>query len=138
VRNRVKGYKCILPIPAKGNVIDTPLAKLWFEEDILFSVSKDGNRNMADLKKTLQIIKDMVGNKKVLLIADTSNTQYYNIEMRNELISSFTKLLKAVALVPCTPMGKIMATILFKRQDILPAKLFDDLEEAKAWIAQYK
>jgi hypothetical protein len=128
---------CVLQAPTNKNIIDTPLAQFWFDGDILYSVSKKGLRGLEELKETLAIIRSLVGNNKTCLIADTSNTQYYTIEMREELTRVFVKLFKAVALLPCSPMGKIMANILFMREKGLQAKVFNNIEEAKQWIREY-
>jgi hypothetical protein len=138
VKTSSNNKECILQVPPGKSIIDTPLANLWFDDGILYSVSKPGARTMADLRKTLEAIKNTTGNKKICLIADTSNTQYYTIEMRNELSREFLKLLNALALIPCNPMGKIMASILFHRQNYFPTKIFDNTKDAKEWIAQYK
>ncbi|HWY11572.1 MAG TPA: hypothetical protein VN026_09620 [Bacteroidia bacterium] len=129
--------KCILILPEDKKIIDTPLASFWFDENILYSIAKSIPRSMENIKESIQIIKQHLPGKKVCMIADTSNVKYYSIEMRDELARSFLKEFRAVALVPCTRMGKIMGVLLLKRKKIFPVEVFHDLNEAKTWIKQY-
>jgi hypothetical protein len=131
-------HNCELRLPTDRKIIDTPIAHFWFDDDgILNSIGKDGKRTMKDLKETIRIIEKAVGRKKVCYIVDTANTGYYTIEMREVLTKAVRSLFKAVALLPCTPTGKVMSTILFKRDKNYPAKRFETLSGAKEWLKNY-
>jgi len=130
-------HKCGIQVPDDAEVIDTPIGYFWFEKSILYSVGKKKTRDMEMVKESMAILRNKVGDKKVCLISDTTNTTYYNIEMREELAHSLSDIVKAIAIVPCSPSGKLMGSILFMRNTGFPAKLFDDLEEAKKWIKQF-
>lgn len=129
---------CELEIPKDKEFIDTPIGYFWFDDDgILNSVGKKKTRTMKMLKGSMKILKERIGNRKVCMISDTSNTSYYTIEMREELARSLSQMVKAIALVPCTETGKLLASIIFMRKTGFPTKIFTDLSEAKEWIKQY-
>lgn len=129
---------CELRLPTDRKIIDTPIANFWFDDEgILNSIGKGGPRTMRELKETIRIIEKIVGKKKVCYIVDTSYTGYYTIEMRDVLTKAVRSLFKAVALVPCTSTGKVMSTILFKRDKNQPVKRFETLSGAKEWLKNY-
>jgi hypothetical protein len=131
--------KCILDLPKdKEIVVESSTTYLWIDEDgILNAVSKDVPRTLENIRETIDIIKEMIGDKKVCFLADTSNTTYYTIEMREELYGRLNPLFKAVALVPHTHTGKLIGSILFKRKELCPIKFFDDVREAKDWLKKF-
>jgi hypothetical protein len=130
-------YECGLKLPTDKNVTESPTSFLWLDDDgFLNLMSKGGTRSLKDLKETIKIIKGIIGNKKTCLIADTTNTKYYSIEMREELSQAVRSLFKAIALVPCTATGKIIGSILFMRKKPCPVKFFSTLDQAKKWLKQ--
>lgn len=132
------GQKCILELPKDKEIVESPTTYLWIDDDgVLNAVSKNIPRTLENLKETIDIIKKMTGNKRICFLADTSNTTYYTMEMREELYKKLNPLFKAVALVPCTHTGKLIGTILFKRKELCPIKFFDDIKEAKDWLRKY-
>src|SRR5437868_6871967 len=95
--------ECELKLPDDKEIIDTPIAHFWFDENcILYSIAKPEPGNIEIIRESMGILKSKIGNKKVCLISDTSQTSYYTVEMREELARSLAPLLKAIALVPCT------------------------------------
>jgi hypothetical protein len=129
--------ECELQLPKGKNIIETPIAYFWSDEEgIWYSVGRRNGRTLENVKESIKILKSKIGNKKICLISDTSKSSYYSIEMREELNRSLSKIIKAIALVPCTPTGKMLATILFNRKTEFPTKIFNNLNEAKEWIKQ--
>ena len=130
---------CELELPKDKELIDTPIGYFWFDEDgIMNSVGKKETRNMRMLKESMRILKKHIGNKKVCMISDTTNTSYYTIEMREELGHSLSNMVKAIALVPCTQTGKLLASMIFMRKTGFPTKIFTNLSEAREWIKHYR
>jgi hypothetical protein len=129
---------CELKVPSDKEIIDTPIAHFWFDDcGILYSVAKSKPRTIRLICESEKILKSKIGDDKVCLISETSNTTYYTIEMRDELARVLSSLIQAIALVPCTPTGKMTASILFMRNTGFPAKIFDNLEDARHWIRKY-
>jgi hypothetical protein len=129
---------CELQLPRDKDIIETPIAYFWCDEEgIWYSIARPNDRTLEKIKESIKILRPKISSKKICLIADTSRSSYYSIEMREELAHSLSTIVRAIALVPCTSTGKMLATILFKRKLEFPAKIFDDLNEAKEWIKQY-
>lgn len=129
---------CILQLPRNKEIVETATNYIWLDEDgILYSLAKGHEPTVEDVKENLATFKRLLGNKKTCLITDTSKTKYYTIEKRNMMTRALPKLFCAVAIVPCTSIGKVMGNILFKRGKNFPVKVFDNLEEAKLWAKQY-
>lgn len=131
-------HLCPLQLPNDQEIIETKTNYFWFEEDILYSISKGHLSGVPDVHETMAVLKQLVGKRKVCFIADTSKTKYHTIEMRDIITRLLPELFKAIALVPCKPVGKIMGSILFMRRKNCPVKIFDTLEAAKDWIEQYR
>ena|ERR1700757_5121274 len=130
--------KCELKLPDDKEIINTPIGYFWFDElGILYSIAKPNPRTLENIRESIHVLKTKTGDKKVCLISDTSKTTYYTIEMREELARLLSPMLNAIALVPCTAVGKTMASILFMRNTGFPAKIFTKLEDAKNWIRNY-
>jgi hypothetical protein len=130
--------KCLLELPNNKEVVESPTAYLWIDNDgILNSIAKNVPRTIESVKESIAVIKKMIGDKKICFLADTSNTTYYTIEMREELNSKLNPLFKAIALVPCTQTGKMIGSILFMRKELCPIKFFDNIEEARNWLKQF-
>jgi hypothetical protein len=128
---------CVLQPPVNKEIIDTKTSILWFDEGILYSIAKKKPRTLEDIKDSIKTLKNIIGTKKVCLITDTTNTQAYSMEMREELTRELSKLFKAIAILPCSPVGEMIGAIIFMGQDKVPSMMFDKVEEAKEWIGQY-
>ncbi|MGZ3862762.1 MAG: DUF7793 family protein [Bacteroidia bacterium] len=129
---------CAVHVPTDRKVTETATSNFWFDDGILYSTSKGHNATIEDVHDNIAVMKKLVGSNKVCFIADTSETRYYTIEMRDVLTRALPELFKAIALVPCKPMGKIMGSMLFMRRKHFPVQIFEKLEDAKEWIKQYQ
>lgn len=129
--------KGCIRIPPGAELIQTPTATFWFDEEgILYSVSKGIPRTLENLSETIGILRDTLQGKKAGYICDTSRIPYFSIEMRELFTATLPDLFWAVAIVHCTRMGELMGTILFKRREKIPVKTFTDLEMARQWIRE--
>lgn len=128
----------ILHVPAHVEIIDTPTSLLWFDEEgILYSIAKDVPRTIESIQEGITILQKRFGHKRVCLISDTTHTTPYNSQMRIELKQMSPYLFKAVALLSNSPMGKMLSASLFLKDNIIPAKQFNNLAEAQHWIRRF-
>jgi len=117
------------------------LADFSFDEQgILHAVSKDGNRSIDTLKADIELVRTLVGKRKVCMVLDNSFTKAYDIEMIQYTIHEYPKIFKAVAFVPHSPIGKMISSILatLNPGHSMPIEMFSDKEEAYEWIMQYQ
>jgi len=130
--------KCGLHPPKDTEIIDTPVAIVWMDNDgILYSIAKNIPRTIGNLKETFKILKTKIGDKKVCLITDTTQTPPYTIEAREFLERQMYDLYKAVASLSCSPKAEMMSSILFMGKKPYPAKTFNNANLAKEWIMKY-
>jgi hypothetical protein len=116
------------------------IADYWFDKQgILFSTCKESPGSIETLKENFNFVKQLTGDKKVCLIADSFSTKACNMEMLKYSINEFPKVYTAIALVPLCPMGKMFGTIFSSLipANSIPIKLFSDKETARVWITQY-
>jgi hypothetical protein len=131
--------KCTIKRPDDAILIETPVTSFWLDKDgILYSQPRDIKRTEENVKQSFAILKERLGNKKVCLISDTTYTPPYTMDARLLVAEEMPKLVKAVAIISCSPMGRMVGNTLFlARKTPYPVKMFDDPEEAKEWIRQY-
>jgi hypothetical protein len=127
--------------PKNAEVIDWETSTMWFDEDgVLYSVSKKiPPQTMEQTKQALEDFKKIIGNKKVCLIIDVTNTAESTKEVRDYVAIEFPKFIKAIAMISKSPLGKMLANLFFKvKKQPYPVKMFNDEREAKEWIMQYQ
>jgi hypothetical protein len=131
--------KCKIDRPDDAEIIETPVTTFWIDkEGILFSQPLDVERTEENVKHSLAILKQRLGDKKVCMISDTTYTPPYTVDARVLLAEEMPKMFKAVAVLSCSPLGKMIGSLLFlSKRSSYPVKMFDNAEEAKAWLKQY-
>lgn len=131
--------KCGLVLPREKEIIETATTYLWFEEDgILCALAKTAPRDEENVTETLDALYRMTAGKRVCMLCDTNKIGYYSVERREQLSTAVFDIFRAVALVPCNRMGKLLGAFFFMRKKKkLPVKLFDDVEEAKVWLRSF-
>ncbi|MCE3229010.1 MAG: hypothetical protein K0S32_3561 [Bacteroidetes bacterium] len=130
---------CRVAKPDDAEIIETPVTSFWLDsEGILYSHPRDVERTEENVKHSLAILKERLGDKKVCMISDTTYTPPYTVDARILLAEEMPKMLKAVAVLSCSPLGKMIGSKLFMSKPLpYPVKMFDDPDKAKEWIRQY-
>ncbi|MEO6425851.1 MAG: hypothetical protein ABIP40_10585 [Bacteroidia bacterium] len=105
---------------------------MWFNElGILFSISKKVSQTtVKEAKIELEKFRDIIGDKKVCMLVDVTNTPETIREMRDYAAEILPQFVKA--------LGKMLANLFFTlKTQPYPAKMFNNEEEAKEWLKQY-
>jgi microsomal dipeptidase-like Zn-dependent dipeptidase len=126
--------------PKNAKVIEWDTSTIWFDENgILYSVSKKvPPQTMEEAIKSVEDFKKITGGKKVCMLADVTNSAETTKEMRDWAAIELPKLIKAIAMVSQSPLGKMLANLFFRvKKQPYPVKMFTDEEEAKEWLLQY-
>ena len=127
--------------PKNAEVIDWETSTMWFDKDgVLYSISKKvPPQTMEQVKQSLEDFKKIIGNKKISMIIDVTNTGESTKETRDFAAVEFPKFVKAIAMISKSPLGKMLANLFFKvKKQPYPVKMFNDEREAKEWIMQYQ
>jgi len=126
--------------PKNTKVYDWPTSTFWFGEDgILYSVSKKaGPRSLEETRKTVEEFKAIIGDKKVCMLIDVTNSSESNKETRDYVATEFPKFVKAIAMVSKSALGKMLANLFFSiKTQPYPTKMFNNENEAREWLKQY-
>jgi len=115
---------------------ETPLGTYWFEgENILCYKANSKPRTIENIKVNFSIIDLITSGRKVSLLADLGETAPLTREAREYIIAEIQKKYKAVALVPRSPLGQVIAkTFLLMKEPLFPSRMFEDEREAMRWL----
>lgn len=126
--------------PKDAHVIDWETSLIWFDEDgILCSISKKTpKQTLEQVKAQMEEFRKIIGDKKVCLMIDVTNTGESTKEVRDYAAREFPKFVKAIAMISGSALGKMLANLFFTvKAQPYPVKMFNDEKEAKEWLKQY-
>jgi hypothetical protein len=129
-----------MEIPTNTKVIEWPTSTIWFDENgILCSISKKAPpQTLEEARKTLEDFKKLIGNRKVCMLIDVTDTPESSKELRDYAAAEFPKFVKAMAMLSKSVLGKMLANLFFSvKAQPYPAKMFNTEAEAKEWLKQY-
>jgi hypothetical protein len=128
--------------PPKNVEIHSNETSLWWIEEpgILFSVSKKNGPDITREQSLAQLeeVKKAAGGKKLCMLLDITNARPGKREDREFAAEELTKLVKAMALISTSPLGKMVANLFFNlKPPPYPTKMFTNETEARQWLTQY-
>lgn len=127
--------------PANTKIYDTPSSTFWFDEDgIICSIQKKivVQPTLDEVKEQLEFFKMLLGDKKVCMLIDVTNSVESSRENRDYAANEFPKFVKAIAMVSKSALGKMLANLFFTlKTQPYPTKMFNDVPTAKEWLKQY-
>jgi hypothetical protein len=127
-------------IPPNAKVYEFPTSTFWFDEDgIMWSISKKRPpQTIEQARDSIDRLKEITNNKKVCMLIDVTNTSESSRELRDYAAEELPKLVKAIAMVSSSALGKMLANLFFSlKSQPYPVKMFNDEKEALAWLRQY-
>lgn len=127
-------------IPEQAQLIDTPTSTAWIDETgIVCAVSKRAvPQTVEEVRANLEAFKKHVGRDKICLLIDVTHTAESSREVRAFVAQEFPKMIKAIAMVSDSALGKMLANLFFNlKSQPYPARMFNDEGEARAWLSQY-
>jgi hypothetical protein len=133
-----KFENCKLRPDKEQNVIETEIAFFWMEDDILHYVAKRVVRTPENVKTVFDAIHKLTKGEKVCALAEMNDMLQYKDVPREQSVKSLEKYFKAVAIVSCTPLGKMMSNVGIVRNFNGSVKVFTDPLEAKEWLNKFK
>ena len=127
-------------LPENTEVFEFPTSTMWFDEyGILCSIAKKVPiQTVEEAKKSLEDFIKITGGKKVCLLSDSTNSPPADKEMRDYVAEVLPKIVKAVAIISRSAVGKMAANLFFSlKKQPYPVRMFTDETEAKKWLSQY-
>ncbi len=128
-------------IPTVGVVIyEGELASFWFDEDgILCANAKPVPRTLKNQKTTYALVRQIIGDGTVCLLADNTATFMQDRTTRAYSAQEIPKLFKAMAVISNTTIGKASAHLFTRSHgQPVPIRVFDNQKDAKEWLVQYQ
>jgi SpoIIAA-like len=130
----------VIEPPINAEVIKFKKHLFWYNADgVLFGKSIMGEASeVADIAEFIEyFITNLKGNK-ICILVDFSNVSKSNREIREYVNKEFPKMVKAVAMISKTPLGRMMANLFFSlKKQPYPTKMFEEEKEALEWLKQY-
>lgn len=126
--------------PKNAKVYELKTSTMWLDEDgIVCSISKKiPPQTLEESKKGVVDFKKIVGDKKVCLLADVTHSTETTREVRDYAAIELPKLVKAVALISKSALGRMLANLFFSiKEQPYPVKMFENEQDAKKWLKQF-
>lgn len=133
----------MLTPPNDAEIHEWPTSTLWIKDGIVYAISRKGERSLEETKRTLDLFKNIIddkmdGDKKVCLLIDVTNSPETKREIRDYAAEEFPKLVKAIAMISESALGKMVANLFFTiKTQPYPTKFFNNEKDAKKWLEQY-
>ncbi|MDB5284426.1 MAG: hypothetical protein JWO06_3501 [Bacteroidota bacterium] len=128
--------------PPKHVEVHEHLTSTWWIEDdgILCSVSKKGAPDISR-EQSLEQLADLnrvTGGKKMCMLLEITYGKPSKREDREFIAAELAKVIKALALVSNSALGKMVANLFFNlKPPSYPTKMFTNDHDAREWLRQY-
>ena len=128
--------------PPKNTEVHDHLESIWWieEDGILCSVSKKNAPQSTREQSIAQLenLKKVTGDKKLCMLLDITYARPTKREDREFAAEELAKIVKAIALISNSALGKMVANLFFNlKPPPYPAKMFTAEPEAREWLKQY-
>lgn len=130
-----------MQVPTDTEIHDDPNSTWWIDkEGIVCSISKKNyvQESREAQRKRLDDFIRITGGKKMCMLLDITYARPSRKEDRDEAAELLAKVVKAMAMVSRSPLGRMIANLFFGlKPPPYPVKMFSDEKEAKEWLRQY-
>ena len=122
------------------SLVEMPGSTIWLDKSgIVYAITKKHPpQTIEQAKASLAEFRRHIGPEKVCLLIDVTHSNETMPEVRDYVAQEFPKIVKAIAMVSGSALGKMVANLFFNlKSQPYPVKMFSDEREAKAWLKQY-
>jgi hypothetical protein len=125
----------LLQPPENTKVYETSNSRYWFEEDVLYVISKKGRPDPKVEAQELSDFKKLLGGKKVYGIMDVSEASSESKESRERNTRELPLLFHAIAFIVKNPVTRMLAHLYLGIKPLqFPVKMCSSKKEAQEWI----
>ncbi len=118
--------------------IEGEIADYYFEDGILFSLSKSVKRTVENISENVTLVKKITGNKPVPLLIYLSKSPVPDKATRKFSSQMVPEIYSAMAMVSKPGLAQIVMRMVFAFQNPpIPMKSFSSDKEALVWLKQY-
>ena len=120
------------------HIIKGEIADYYLEDGILVSLSKNPKRTVDNIKRNVDLVKEITNNKAVPLLIYLSNSPVPDKETREFSTTQLPIIYTAMAMVSKPGLTKFIMNILFSlKKPPIPMKSFTDDKKAKEWLKKF-
>ena len=126
--------------PKNAELVETRTSISWLEDNgILCSISKKAPEpTVEESKRDIEDFKRRYGNQKFCMLMDITHSTPSSKEMRDWAAEELPKLVKAIAMISNSPLGRMVANLFFGlKPPPYPTKMFSNEHDAREWLKQY-
>jgi hypothetical protein len=125
--------------PKSAQVIEAPNSTYWFEDGILFVVTKKAPPlSLEDQKRVTEEFIRKLNGKKICAVMDVTNSSPSPRPNREYSSKLMPEVFKAIAFIARNPVGRMMANLYFTYTPFpFEHKVFKNEKEARDWIKQF-
>ncbi|CAN5515577.1 hypothetical protein BH11BAC5_BH11BAC5_00790 [soil metagenome] len=124
--------------PVNKEIFESEIARYWWEDGILVSLSKSPKRTVENIRSNAASIQQITGSKPVPLLIYLSNSPLPDKAARKFATEMLPVIYSAMAMVSKPGLSKFIMNILFAlKPPPIPMKSFSDDTEAREWLKQY-
>ncbi|MDB5277473.1 MAG: hypothetical protein JWR61_2428 [Ferruginibacter sp.] len=124
--------------PANREIFESDIARYWWEDGILVSLSKSPKRTVENIRSNAALIRQITGNQPVPLLIYLSNSPVPDKAARKFATETLPVIYSAMAMVSKPGLSKFIMNILFAvKPPPIPMKSFSDDIAAREWLKQY-
>ena len=126
-------------LPENKELFETEIATYWFGDDgILYSVSKNPQRTVANTSESFELIRRITNNAKIPLLVHLCKSPVPDKETRKFVARNLSTVYTAMAMVSKSGLGNVIMNVLFRfNPPSIPMKSFSNEEEAKNWLKHF-
>jgi hypothetical protein len=128
----------MISIPNDREIFESDIARYWFENGMLISLSKSVKRTVENIGSNVELVKKITGNKPVPLLIYLTNSPVPDKATRELSTTQLPLIYSAMAMVSKAGLAQFTMNILFRfKKPPIPMKSFTNEAEAKEWLKQY-
>lgn len=116
-------------------IVETELATMWLEDDILFFIWKEGiSIDLSGAKKTVARRMLLQQGKPYRILCNINGVRHIEKEAWHFLSGEGAELVEELVLVAATPLERVFFKYISTRMRSAPIKVFPDMETARKYL----
>ena len=118
-------------------IVETELANMWLEDDILFFIWKEGiSIDLSGAKKTVARRMVLQQGKPYRILCNINGVRHIEKEAWHFLSGEGAELVEELVLVAATPLERVFFKYISNRMRSAPIKMFPNMETARLYLSR--
>ncbi|MBW8244157.1 hypothetical protein K1F50_15215 [Muricauda oceani] len=120
-------------------IVETELATMWLENDILFFVWKEGiSIDLSGAKKTVARRMLLQQGKPYRILCNINGVRHIEKDAWHFLSGDGAGLVEELVLVAATPLERAFSKYISNRMRSAPIKVFPHMETARKYLSRHR